>query len=103
MTIRSGPATSKSAGVLLCDLDDTLLDNAATYQRWARRFAFDQANGAMLKWLLDKRHQVRDFGVTRDLIVALRATFDLHVSPETIKSNYEHFASRDLQCSAPTR
>ena len=97
------PRSRKSAGVLLCDLDDTLLDNAATYQRWARRFAFNHANGAMLEWLLDKRHHVRDFGVTRDFIVALRDTFELHVSPETIKSNYEHFASHDLQCSAPTR
>jgi putative hydrolase of the HAD superfamily len=98
---RDGP--NRRAGVLLCDLDDTLLDNAATYRRWARGFAARQANRALLPWLLARREEVRDFGVTGDLAAAMREAFDVESTPDSIIADYERVASEYLRCPVPVR
>jgi putative hydrolase of the HAD superfamily len=73
--------------LLLCDLDDTLIDRAGAFRRWARDFAGRYGIPAgELPWMLDLDH---DGYVNRPAyLAAVRERFDLAVPLERLVDEY---------------
>jgi putative hydrolase of the HAD superfamily len=57
--------------MLLCDLDDTLVDSAAAFRHWAKAFAAAHDQDGLLNWLVGWEKQVQGDGAPRDLFEAL--------------------------------
>jgi HAD superfamily hydrolase (TIGR01509 family) len=73
--------------LLLCDLDDTLIDRAGAFERWARNFAVRRGIDAEhVPWMLDLDN---DGHVTRTAyLAALRERFCLPESVDQLSAEY---------------
>jgi HAD superfamily hydrolase (TIGR01509 family) len=73
--------------LLLCDLDDTLIDRAGAFKRWARDFAERRGIDAEhIPWMLDLDN---DGHVARsDYLAALRERFRLPETVEQLSAEY---------------
>jgi putative hydrolase of the HAD superfamily len=73
--------------LLLCDLDDTLIDRSGAFRRWAADFAAEHAiAGDGLEWMLDLDS---DGHVNRpDYLAAVRERFGLAVTAERLEADY---------------
>ena len=86
--------------LLLCDLDDTLLDSAAAFQRWATAFASIHDQDGLLSWLMGWEDRVRRFGAPNELFEGLHNRLALTGSVDDSVGDYYEELITLLRCEA---
>jgi FMN phosphatase YigB (HAD superfamily) len=88
--------------LLLCDLDDTLFDNAAAFDAWARDFAIRQDRLDELPWLASFSGSVRNESGEQAFLEAIRETFRLNGTISEVREQYYLESIRLLKCETST-
>jgi putative hydrolase of the HAD superfamily len=88
-------------GLLLCDLDDTLLDRARAFGQWAESFAEQNGDRCAVPWL---REQDQDgYKPRSEFFAAIRARFESAGSVEELTASFYEQLTGLLRLEIPVR
>jgi putative hydrolase of the HAD superfamily len=88
--------------LLLCDLDETLLDRSGTFQRWATEFAAARSGSdELVAWLI--REDLGGYRPRSDFLAAIRRRLELDESVDELVAGFRHQFASMFECAPRVR